>query len=68
MVENIWHQHMREGPHLAPCPRRNLNWVYRGQACVDCEDRPECRAWAPIEGVVFSTEVPPNIPIPKLKK
>jgi len=31
--------------HLAPCPRENWNYVYRGQACAACPDRGNCVSW-----------------------
>lgn len=31
---------------LAPCPRSDWRWVYRGQACAVCEDRDKgCVSW-----------------------
>lgn len=41
---------------LAPCPREDWKFVYRGQACVKCDDKDKgCVAWP-------SCDLPDNIP------
>ena len=36
---------MAKAPHLAPCPLRRWQWVYRDQACPGCGTKRECPAW-----------------------
>ena len=48
-IANGFHEseiEMAAYPHLAPCPLRGGQWVYRGQACEGCEKRQGCPAWA----------------------
>lgn len=35
--------------HLAPCPKHNGWFVYRGQACAVCPDKESCIAWPTLE-------------------
>ncbi len=47
--------------NLAPCPTRNFNFVYRGQACVACPDKDNgCVSWPTLE-------MPKNIKPLKIK-
>lgn len=47
---------MRQYPHLAPCAHVRGHWIYRGQGCGECADRPGCASWP--DGETFSKELP----------